>query len=345
MRNYLNMNPQLLTAAVQNISDILTLSIKYKPSTEKALVIYDTEHELTNILTLAYQTALPHAHFVDIASVSKQSAIELINTYSKGDLVILIQTGSFRLDDFRIRLHLFNNGLKVIEHLHLYRNTPDQWETYINSLEYDPNWYHKMGRWLEAQIIQANSLEITSPNGNTLTTAKLEAPKLNIGDFTGMTNIGSTYPIGEVFTEAQDFATMYGRIEINAFANENFEIEFHSPFWVEIRAGHIVQWSPDAPASFIVIIQKVQEFEPLLIREIGFGLNRAISNEKPLNDITAFERKLGVHMSLGHKHSVYKKPGISAGKAKFHVDLFLAVASVKLGNDDIFHRGEYTLYK
>ena len=31
-----------------------------------------------------------------------------------------------------------------------------------------------------------------------------ESAKLNIGDYSGMNNIGGQFPLGEVFTEAQD---------------------------------------------------------------------------------------------------------------------------------------------
>ena len=42
-------------------------------------------------------------------------------TLSASDLVVLIQSTSFRLDAFRIRVELFKQSLKVIEHPHLSR--------------------------------------------------------------------------------------------------------------------------------------------------------------------------------------------------------------------------------
>ena len=84
------------------------------------------------------------------------------------------------------------------------------------------------------------------------------------------------------------------------------------------------------------IIKLVSSLERPLIREIGFGLNRAITKERYLGDITAFERILGMHMSLGEKHSVYKKPGIRTNKSKFHVDLFLEIDKVKADGLVIF---------
>jgi len=77
------------------------------------------------------------------------------------------------------------------------------------------------------------------------------------------------------------------------------------------------------------------------MREIGFGLNRAITRENYIKDITAFERILGLHISLGEKHTVYKKEGIRAKKTRYHVDLFLDVDSVLADGEEIFKNGEY----
>ena len=85
----------------------------------------------------------------------------------------------------------------------------------------------------------------------------------------------------------------------------------------------------------------MKENERPIIREIGFGLNRAITKERYLEDITAFERILGMHLSLGEKHSVYKKEGIITHKARFHVDLFPVVDHVYVDNSLIFENGKY----
>jgi len=46
-------------------------------------------------------------------------------------------------------------------------------------------------------------------------------------------------------------------------------------------------------------------------------------------------------LSLGEKHSVYKKPGIVMHKARFHVDLFLQTEEVLVDGESIFKGGEY----
>ncbi|OIP66281.1 MAG: hypothetical protein COV32_00820 [Candidatus Yonathbacteria bacterium CG10_big_fil_rev_8_21_14_0_10_43_136] len=70
-------------------------------------------------------------------------------------------------------------------------------------------------------------------------------------------------------------------------------------------------------------------------------MNRAITLKRYVEDITAFERILGLHFSLGEKHSVYKKEGITAQKAKFRVVVFPFVDRVLTDSEVIFEDGKY----
>jgi leucyl aminopeptidase (aminopeptidase T) len=115
----------------------------------------------------------------------------------------------------------------------------------------------------------------------------------------------------------------------------------HEPFRVDVKEGQIIGIAENAPESFIKIVDLIKEYERPLIREIGFGFNRAITRERYLQDITAFERILGMHLSLGEKHSVYKKVGIPTHKTKFHVDLFPVVDRVLADGEIIFADGAY----
>ena len=334
------MEPTLLSAASKNISDIITLAIAHKPP-EKALVVFDTGCGLTNILTEAYRNALPDAHFVDFNTVTKEEIISLFDAMQPSDLVVLIQTSNFLLDAFRIRLYLFQKQLKVIEHTHLYRNSPEVWDVYVNALAYDPAWYRTVGPKLKAKLETANELRIEAGEHALVVQGGVESPKLNIGDYAGMENVGGTFPIGEVFTESKDFLKMNGSVMIYAFAGPDFMINMHEPFRVDVREGQVVGWAENAPPSFAEIVRVIKEYERPLIREIGFGLNRAITRERYLEDITAFERILGMHLSLGEKHSVYKKAGITTHKTKFHVDLFPVVDRTLVDGELIFEDGKY----
>jgi hypothetical protein len=327
---------ELVSKASANIHDILKNSLKLE-SGNKVLVVYDSDYELTKILTESYKLALNRfladANFCLFDEKNPENStniISLFEEYNENDLVVLIQTTNFRLNDFRIRLNLFAKKLKVIEHLHLGRNKPESFEVYINSLKYDENerdWYFSMKDKLVETLGQSTKLEFKA-FGASLSVDKVEIPKINIGDYTGMENVGGTFPIGEVFTEAQDFETMSGSIYIYGFADRDFNISFYDPFRVDIEKGLVVGFGENAPQEFKEIVDLIKTMERPLIREIGFGLNRAITKEQPLGDITAYERILGIHFSLGEKHSVYKKPGITVNKTKFHVDLFLCIDQV-----------------
>lgn len=336
------MNQDLLTRAIKNVGDIVSLAIKHTPP-EKALVVYDTRYGLTDILTTAYRTALPEAQFIDFDTTSKEDVISAFDAMNPGDLVVLIQSSNFLLDAFRIRLHLFNKKLKVIEHLHLHRNAEEVWDVYVNALEYDTNWYRSVGPKLKAKLEYAQELRIQSKGTELILTGGVESPKLNIGDYTGMANIGGTFPIGEVFTEAKDFRSVNGSFMVYAYADDDFKTSMHTPFRVDIQESLVVGWQADAPESFGEIIKNIQEYERAILREIGFGLNRAITKERYLEDITAFERLVGLHFSLGEKHSVYKKEGITAHKAKFHVDVFPVVDRVLADGEVIFEKGIFTV--
>ncbi len=334
------MNQEFLQLATKNVGDIITLAIEHR-TPEKALVVFDSGYGLTDILTEAYRTVLPEARFIDFGAVSKEEVISAFDAMQPNDLVVLIQTSNFLLDAFRIRLHLFQKKLKVIEHMHLYRNTEDIWDVYINSLAYDMSWYRTTGPALKARLEVANELRIKAGDAELVVTGGLETPKLNIGDYAGMENIGGTFPIGEVFTESKNFAQMNGSVMIYAFAGGDFNINMHEPFRIDIKEGVVVGWGDNAPQSFIDIVEVIRGYERPLIREVGFGLNRAITRERYMQDITAFERILGMHLSMGEKHSVYKKVGITTHKTKFHVDLFPVVEQSFLDGALLFEKGVY----
>jgi len=334
------MKPYLIDIATKNVEDILNLSLEYTTA-QKALVVFDTQNGLTGILTEAYRRALPDAQYIDFDTVTPEEIIAEFNEMKPNDLVVLIQSSNFRLDAFRIRLYLFDRKLKVIEHMHLYRNTEDVWDVYVNSLAYDVGWYRTIGPALQKILGTTNELRIESGDVELIVTGGLEQPKLNIGDYSGMANIGGTFPIGEVFTESKDFSQMNGSAMIYAFASSDFTVNMHEPFRIDIAQGQVVGWAEDAPQSFSDIVKTIKEYERPLIREIGFGLNRAITRERYLQDITAFERILGMHLSMGEKHSVYKKPGMATNKTKFHVDLFPAVTRVHADGVVFFEDGKY----
>lgn len=332
----------LSTLAIQNITDTLFEALEHT-SQHRAIIFYDTDYPLTALLTSAYRTILPTATFIDVSTVSKEHILADIDTLTPRDLVVLIQSSDFRLNDFRIRIYLFQKKLKVIEHRHLSRHPRDTWETYIRALAYDKVWYRETGHRLKALIEHSDALVFTSAETRLVIDGGFEIPKLNVGDYTDMKNIGGTFPIGEIFTEAKNLYTANGSLMVYAFADTNYLLQTFPPFRVDIRDGLIVGWSTDTPHAFVSVIETVRAYERPLIREIGFGLNRAITRNTPLHDITAFERTLGIHFSIGEKHTVYKKQGIHADKTRFHVDVFPLTTTVYADDTVLFTNNTYVV--
>jgi aminopeptidase len=336
-------NEILISKSAKNVTDILNLCLKFDNNSQKALVIYDKQNKLTKILTEAYKIALPEALFLDFDKLTKEEILVEFEKMNPEDLVAMIQSTNFRLDDFRIRLHLFRLKLKVIEHMHLYRNAPEVWDVYVDSLEFDTNWYPVIGPKLQSKLGESKVLKVKSEGCELVVKGGLEYPKLNTGDYSGLENVGGTFPIGEVFTESKDFKNMNGEIKVYAFADRNFDVMMVEPFTIFVKEGLVDSYDSKAPAEFIHVLDQIKSIERPLVREIGFGLNRAITRDRFLGDITAFERILGMHFSLGEKHATYKKEGITTKKARFHVDIFAVVDSVTVDGDIIFEDGLYQI--
>lgn len=77
------------------------------------------------------------------------------------------------------------------------------------------------------------------------------------------------------------------------------------------------------------------------MRELGFGLNPAPSTDTPLADINFHERKVGVHLSLGKKHGIYGKKLPKLEVQRFHIDVFVALESVYIGDEKVFEDGKW----
>jgi hypothetical protein len=125
----------------------------------------------------------------------------------------------------------------------------------------------------------------------------------------------------------------------------------------------------DSTPEFERVLEKIRADEgEVWVRELGFGLNRALGRERMIRDIGTLERMCGVHLSLGAKHAVYKnrkqsafrhRAGGAAGGvpdpsigvpgrtnpvvARHHVDVFLAVERVFIDDEAVFRNGAWTV--
>jgi hypothetical protein len=331
----------LLTLAVKNLGDTLRLAFEHQP-TDPALVVFDDEHELTKLLVEAYRVVLPSAEFLRVADTTGEAIRERFKQMPAGALVVLVQTTNFRLNEFRFRLEIFACNLKTIEHSHLNRQSESQWQTYIESLAYNPTYLRSLGHALKERLGRCKRVTVECGDHRLVFDTPMEEAKLNVGDYAGMKNVGGTFPIGEVFTESQDLGKANGELLIYGLAGADHMVQIHEPFLATVKEG-IIDAPAGSPQIFQDTIALIRAQERSLVREIGFGLNPAMDRTRVVNDITAYERMTGLHLSLGEKHGIYKKPGLEPGKTRYHVDVFVAADRILIDDEVIFENGVYTV--
>jgi len=328
-------------AAERHVNDMVRLALMHDDA-HAAIIVYDRRSDLASTLEHTYRQALPAARFVDFDSVEPADVMAAFETLVPQDLVVLIQTTGFRLDAYRLRVELFKRGLKVIEHVHLSRMPGVEAMYYLDSLAYDPAYYRGVGRALKERIDCARRAVVDSGGAQLVFDSALEEAKLNIGDYSDMKNVGGQFPIGEVFTEAQNLEAVNGRVRIGVFGDTAFAANRPAqPITLVVEKGRVVE-AVDSTPAFDEVLAKIRADEgEVWLRELGFGLNRAFSVERFVSDVGTYERMCGIHLSLGAKHGVYGKPGIRRKEARYHVDVFAITEAVYLDDVQVFENGAW----
>lgn len=335
--------PPVIAIAERHLRDVLSLAIMH-PLQAGAVVVYDTRCMLASGLMEAYRRCLPEAIFIDFDAVTPDVVLSAFAAMKAGDLAVLIQSTNFRLEAFRIRVELFKRGLAVIEHPHLSRMPGRQALYYIESLAYDPDYYRGIGGALKARIDQAKCGVVDSGGAALHFASAFEPAKVNIGDYSGMKNVGGQFPIGEVFTEALDLEAVNGEVRIAVFGDTSFRVnQPPQPIRLLIERGRVIT-AIDSTPDFDQVLATIREGEgDVWLRELGFGMNRAFSRERMVSDIGTYERMCGIHLSLGAKHGVYNKPVIRRADARFHIDVFAVTESVRLDDVVVYHDGAWVV--
>lgn len=333
----------MIATAEQHLRDILSLAIMHTEA-QSAVIVSDTQCPLAIALTAAYRRCLKTAKYFDFYTVTPEAIMAEFEVLSPSDLVVLIQSTSFRLDAFRLRVELFKKSLKVIEHPHLIRMQGLEAHTYIESLAYDPVYYRGIGHALKALIDGASHGMVDSDGEHLIFSSSFEPAKLNIGDYTGMNNVGGQFPIGEVFTEAKDLESVNGRVRLFAFADTSFSVNKpEKPITLVINKGRVVAVLDSTP-EFDKVLANIREDEgEVWLRELGFGMNRAFSQTRTVSDIGTYERMCGIHLSLGAKHGVYKKANLRRADTWHHVDVFAVTKGVYLDDELVYSDGAWTI--
>ncbi len=343
MKNYFTIPDNGIDLAEKNLRDILAFSFKHTKE-HSAVVVWDDQCALAVALTQAYRRCLPDGIFINFNDVTADYILNEFERLAESDLVVLIQSTSFRLDAFRLRVELFKRGLKVIEHPHLSRMPNDEPLIYIESLAYDPDYYRGVGSALKAMIDKAQTGIIDSGGEQLVFTSGFEPAKLNVGDYSQMQNIGGQFPIGEVFTESKDLEALQGRVRISFFGDTSFTVNKPPiPITLIVQNGRVTGVI-DSTAEFDTVLEQIRSCEgEIWVRELGLGLNKAFTQDKTVQDIGTYERMCGVHLSLGAKHGSYNKPQIKKSQARYHVDVFALTESVSLDGHIIYRDGNWII--
>jgi len=332
-----------IDAAATHLRNVLDVAIEHGPG-HRALVVYDTRTGLSRALVEAYRRNLPQADFLDFDSVGPDEVLARFHQLAPKDLVVLVQSTNFRLEAFRIRVELFKLGLKVVEHVHLSRMPGAQSEHYIEALAYDPAYFRGVGRALKSRIDAASVGRVCGGGEELVFGSRFEPAKLNIGDYSEMHNVGGQFPIGEVFTEALDLEAVNGRAQIHVFGDTSYRSNHPQvPVTIVVEHGRVVA-AENATPEFQEVLDIIRRDEgDVWVRELGFGMNRAFTRERRVDDIGTYERMCGIHLSLGAKHGVYPKPGFKRKDARYHIDVFVVTDAVYLGEERVYQDGAWTV--
>lgn len=333
--------PQAIDSAQQHVRDVLALAIEYTPA-HAALIVADQRSALALALTEAYRRCLPNARFIDFDAVEPGHVMAAFAELAAQDLVVLIQSTNFRLEAFRIRIELFKRDLKVIEHVHLSRMPGAEGLHYIAALAYDAAYYRVLGLALKARIDRASSATLDSGGQLLEFSSPFEPAKLNTGDYRAMKNVGGQFPIGEVFTEARDLEAVNGRVRFFVFGDTAFMVNRPpQPITLVVERGRVTGVIDGSP-EFLTLLATIRAHEgDVWLRELGFGMNRAFSQQRSVSDIGTYERMCGIHLSLGAKHGVYSKPNFKRKDARYHIDVFAVTHAVYLDQQLIYRDGAW----
>jgi len=338
------MTTPLLTRFTEITKELLEKQMQCKD--EPQVLLFDRQCGLASLLADAYSANMPHAEKLDFDKENPEELRQKLLSLPSGSTVILVQSTNFRLDDFRIRLQLFNEGIGCLEHAHLDYFPPEEYETYADALQYRGDYYKSIGNALAQKLEAAKEIQVLSKNGSVLNFGPMEECQVNHGVFWEQKNRGGAALCGEVFTEAKDFSNVNGELMISAYPGVDWKVVPCEPFKIKITKSLITCDDPKCPPAFrehVLDVIAASEDGEVMVREAGFGLNPAISHAKPLSDVSAFERMAGFHMSLGKKHPIYRNKLPKSVVQRYHMDIFADLDQILIDGQAVYKNGAYCL--
>lgn len=332
-----------MSVILENTKNILEKNALVDSSTT-ILLLYDEDCILSQQLAQAYKENIqPYKHYtIKFSDDNHQEVLDTIDLLKPKDLVVLVQSTSFRMSKYRFRVELFHKGIKVIEHAHLAINKDEEAQTYINALTYEAEYYQNVSEFLKQHIDPAQKITVEGNGAVLMFEGGFEEVKKNIGDWSQSVNVGGRFPIGEIFTEAKDITRVNGNMLVYAYPDMELKTKIVEPFKATVKDGSII--SHEGPKEFEALMNMIREENNdgrVPIREIGLGLNRHISKEHPLNEIQSFERLVSLHLSLGMKHGIYSKKIPKQVNQRYHIDIFVESKRILADETVIFENGHY----
>lgn len=339
---------QIILEATKNILE-KNLEINSSPYCDfPVIVVYDLECELTKNIWEAYKQNLENrknSEVIIFEEIKAEDLKEKLMNLQEHSTVVLVQSRDFRLDEFRIRLNLHNKCVGCMEHNHLIYLRKWEENTYIDAISYRWKEYDRLSTKFKNISDNAQTAKIICHNWDTLEISGwFEDMKQNIWDYTHR-NRGSTLPCGENFSESKEFDKVNGKLSITCYPDSDMNIHFCEPFTIDINKSMITCNDEKCPEIFREFLERIARNEDgeVMMRELWFGLNPAISNKNPLNDVNAFERKAGFHISMWKKHGIYRKKLHRKVNQRFHIDVFPDVKEIFFDDTLVFSEDKFVI--
>lgn len=318
---------------------IIALRDKTYPSAPSWTVVFDENSTAAKALVSAYREVLPMANYIAYTGENGTEISDYLHTLARESVVALIQSSNFRLSKHRIRVELAHLSIHTVEYARLNYIRDEEIPQWMDAFTPRTELYEELSDKIEAHMIGAKNLEIISVGGATLKCDEIESPRRNTGDFSKSVAKGSLFPVGEIFTEAKDLVTLNGTLMIDAYPDEHVCPIICEPFAVEVKHG-LIEYTPEKWPEFFTVSynQVLAEEGNVRLREIGIGFNPAMSRDKVVNEIGHFERKMGMHLSMGAKHGVWNKKLEDLQPQRYHIDLFVALEELRIDGKSILKR-------
>lgn len=350
----MNNMTELESIAYQATKDILEKNLQiYNPKInwKKVVLVYDNDSILSRLVSFWYIENLknyPNSEIIEYNTISKDELKNKILSLESYSTVIMVESTNFRLEEFRFRLSLQHRNIAWIEHNHLKYITENQIKTYLEAISYQTPYFQKVSDFLKNKNDNWKVMKIISSYWSVLTLEWwFEDMKQNTWNFPLECRY-RTYPIWENFSEAKNFSLVNWELYIRAYPWENLEMIFpETPFKIEVRESLITCDRKKTPDWFLKIIDKISSEEnwEVMMRELWFWLNRAITREKTLTDVNHFERISGFHLSLWKKHNIYRKKIDKNFVQRYHIDVFPEVSQIYIDDEIIFDKDRHFLVK